>query len=819
MQGLLCRVETLVRDLRYAARTLRRDAALTTFAILIIGVGVGASTTVFSVVNALWLRPLPFDDPGRLVWVANGSSENLSRQAVQVGHVVDLREQSRSLAGLAGFSPFYGVGDIRLTGTGEPERVTGVPVTEGFFPLLGVRPWLGRDFTAEECRWGAPRTAILSHAFWQSRLGARADVIGGSITLDGASTTIVGVLPPSFDFGGMFSPGRPADLFLPFPLSPETNRRGNTLAVIGRLKPGIDLTTAAVETVATVDRISSTAPDVEPGRRRNPFRPNLVPLQDRISGRFHGTLAVLAAAVGFLMLLVSANISNLLLARASARHKEMALRMALGAGRGRLVRQLLVESVALSCSGAALGLALALGGTSLIAHLDGASIPLLRDVRVDGLALMFIASVAVLTGVGFGVLPALQASGFAPQDALKDASRGVTGGGGWMRRAIVVSEIVLVCVLLAGAGLLTRSLSRVLDVDPGFTTENVISLRVDPSRRERPTLETKNAYFETVLHHVRSVPGVEAVGLTDALPLGDNFGWRGWTVSATGRVPDAAVRANPLARMIDDGYFSAMRIALKAGRGFTSDDRPSSERVVVINEALARQLWPDEDPLGRVLRASGRDYRVVGVANEVRYFALERDTGQEMYMLLRQTGDYQTVDLVVRSAVPPASLLPALRAALKRADPGLPAVEFRTMQQLVDRSVFTRRLIVRLLTGFAGFGLILASLGLYAVISYSVSQRTREIGVRVALGAAPVAMQRQILAQTMTLAAIGLVIGLPVAWTAAKAIQGLLFGVVSSDPVTFGGVIAVVAIVAGLAGYVPARRASRIDPVLALRSE
>ena len=357
-----------------------------------------------------------------------------------------------------------------------------MPVTEGFFPLLGVRPWLGRDFTAEECLWGAPRTAILSYAFWQRRLGAKADVIGGSITLDGAPVTIVGVLPPSFDFGGTFSPGRPADLFLPFPLSPETNRRGNTLAVIGRLKPGIDLTTAAVETATAVDRISRTAPDVEPGRRRNAFRPNLSPLQDRISGRFHGTLAVLAAAVGFLMLLVSANISNLLLARASARHKEMALRMALGAGRGRLVRQMLVESLALSCSGAALGLALAFGGTSLIAHLEGASIPLLQDVRVDGLAMVFIASVAMLTGVGFGVLPALQASGSAPQDALKDTGRGVTGGGGWMRRAIVVTEIVLVCVLLTGAGLLTRSLSRVLDVDPGFTSENVISLRVDPSR-------------------------------------------------------------------------------------------------------------------------------------------------------------------------------------------------------------------------------------------------------------------------------------------------------------------------------------------------
>lgn len=819
MPGLLSFVDTLVRDLRFAARTLRRDAALTTFAILIIGVGVGASTTIFSVVNALWLRPLPFTDPGRLVWIANGTSENVSRQAVQVGHFVDLREQSQSLVDLAGFSPFYGVGDIRLTGTGEPQRVTGVPVTEGFFPLLGVRPRLGRGFTAEDSRQGAAPTAILSHAFWLRRLGAKADVIGDVITLDGAPTTVVGVLPSSFDFGGTFSPGRPADLFLPFPLSPETNRKGNTLAVIGRLKPGIELPAAAAETAAAVDRISKTAPDVEPGRPRNAFRPNLSPLQDRISGRFHGVLALLAAAVGFLMLLVSANISNLLLARASARRREMALRTALGAGRGRLIRQLLVESVMLSCSGAGLGLALALGGTHLIAHFEGTSIPLLQDVRVDALAIMFIGSVALLTGVGFGVLPALQVSARAPQDALKDAGRGATSGSSVMRRAIVVAEIVLVCVLLTGAGLLTRSLSRVLDIDPGFTPENVLSLRVDPSRLEQPTLEARNAYFDHVLERVRSVPGVEAAGLTDALPFGDNFGWRGWTVSPADRAADPTARANPRVRMIDDRYLSTMGIAMKAGRDFTSSDRPTSEPVVVINAALAQELWPDEDPLGRVLRASGRDYRVVGVVNDVRYFALERDTGQEMYMLLRQTGDYQTVDLVVRSAVPQASLMVAIRAALQRADPGLPVVEFRTMEQLVNRSVFTRRTVVQLLAGFAAFGLILASLGLYAVISYSVSQRSREIGVRMALGAAPRAMEAQILAQTMTLAAIGLAIGVPAAWMAARAIQGLLFGVVSSDPVTFGCVVSVIAIVTGLSGYVPARRASRIDPVSALRAE
>lgn len=468
-------LETLLRDVQLAGRTLRRDAVLTTFATLIIAVGVGATATVFSVVNALWLRPLPFDDPGRLVWIANGPSENLSRQSVQAGHVIDLREQSQSLAGLAGFSPFYGAGDIKLTVAGEPERVTGVPVTDGFFELLGVQPWLGRHFTADECLWGAPRTAIVSYTFWQRRLGAKTDVIGSSIIVAGVigaiapfdrtPVTIVGVLPPSFDFDGIFSPGRPADLFLPFPLAPETNRRGNTVALIGRLKPGIDLATAAVETATVVDRFSATAPDVEPGRRRNAFRPVLSPLQDRISGRFYGWLAMLAAAVGFLMLLVSANLSSLLLVRASARQREMALRMALGAGRGRLIRQLLVESLVLSCSGAALGLGVAFAGTSLIASLDGAGIPLLHDVRVDGLAMVFIASVAVLIGIGFGVLPALQASGSVPQDALKDASRGATDGRGWLRRAIVVTEIVLVCVLLTGAGLLTRSLSRVLDVE------------------------------------------------------------------------------------------------------------------------------------------------------------------------------------------------------------------------------------------------------------------------------------------------------------------------------------------------------------------
>jgi len=495
------------------------------------------------------------------------------------------------------------------------------------------------------------------------------------------------------------------------------------------------------------------------------------------------------------------------------------VRMALGAGRARLVRQLLVESLALSCTGALLGLALAVGGTTLVAHFDGATVPLLRDVRVDGLAIVFVTGIAMLTGFGFGVLPALQASGSTPHDALKDAGRGGPASGGSVRRAIVVSEFVLVCMLLTGAGLLARSLGRVLDVDPGFSTENLVSLRVDPARRDYPTHETKNAYFEAILRHVRAVPGVETAGLTDALPLGDNFGWRGWSVTAKERAEDPDARANSLARMVDDAYFQTMRIGIKRGRGFMPDDLATSERVVVINEGLATKLWPGADPLGRELRTSGRDYRVIGVVNDVRYFALERETGEEMYMLLRQTGDYSTVDLVVRSASSPTALIPSLRSALKQADPSLPAVEFRTMEQLVGRSVFTRRVVVQLIAGFALFGLILASLGLYAVISYSVNQRTREIGVRMALGAAPSLMRSEILTQTLRLAAIGLAIGLPAAWLAARVIESLLFGVVSSDPVTFAGVAAVIAMVAAFAGYVPARRASRIQPMIALRSE
>ena len=809
-------LDAVLRDFRHGFRRLRHDAALSTFAILIVGLGVGAGSTVFNLCNALFLRPLPFEEPGRLVWIANGTSANLSAQTVQAGNLLDFRAQSQSFSEVAAFSPFYGTGDIRLSGTGEAERLTGVPVSENFFRLLGVQPEAGRFFTAEECAWNAPKSVVLTHDVWQRRFAADRKIIGRPITLDNAPVTVVGVLPASFDFAGMFAPGSRIDLFLPFPLSPETDRNGNTLALIGRLRPGASLQSAQVEASLIGERIGGALRE----RRRNAFQPRLSPLREHVSGGLRHALFVVAGAVGFLMLLVCANLSNLLLARAAVRQKEMAVRAALGAGRWRLIQQMLLESVTLSGCGAALGLALSYGGTRLLSHIEGTSLPLLRNVRVDGAALGFTLAVAVLTGILFGLVPALQASAASPHQALKETGRGSCVGRerAWVRGSVVVCEITLACVLLTGAGLLMHSLIRVLDVDLGFETANVIALRIDPGK-SYTSVAAKNAYFDEVLRTARTVPGVEAAGVTDALPLGQNYGWRLWSLQAKGQVYESGRSPLALVRLVDDGYLDTMRIALRAGRSFTPADNASTEPVTVINEALARTLWPGQDPLGRIVKTSGIERRVVGLVREVRYFGLEQESGAEIYLPIRQTGDFRSADLVIRTSGSLLEVMPRVRAALRSVDPSIPAAEFRTMQQLVDRSVFARRFVVLLVGGFALFALILALLGIYAVISYSVSQRSRELGIRMALGASARDLQAGILMQAGRLALVGMVLGIAASWVAARALQGLLFGVKFSDPATFAGVFGILATVAMLAGYLPARRASRLNPADVLRSE
>ena len=453
-------LDSLLQDLRYTFRTLRRDAGFTTFAVLIVGLGIGASSTVFSVVNTLLLRALPFRDPQRLVWISNRDTSGLSGQTTQVGHFLDLRERNQSFAELAAYFAFYGVGDNLLTGQGEPERLSGVPVSENFFSMLGVRPLIGRYFTPEECKWRGPKAAMLSHGLWTRRFASDPGIAGRRLTINDEPVTIVGVLPATFDFAQVFAPGSHIDLYFPFPLSPETNRWGNTLAVIGRLKPGIAIGSAQAEVRTLAEQITRDHPE------RNGFEGRISPLADHVSGRLRMGVLVLAGAVGVVMLIVCANLSNLLLARTTMRQKEIAIRTALGAGRGRLVRQMLTESVLLSCCGALLGLLLAVGGTRLLASLDALSVPLLGSVRTDATALGFTMALAVATGLLFGMVPALQIPGGGLHHALKDTSRGSTEGKGrsWVRNSLVVSEIAFAFVLLVAAGLLIRSFLRVIEV-------------------------------------------------------------------------------------------------------------------------------------------------------------------------------------------------------------------------------------------------------------------------------------------------------------------------------------------------------------------
>jgi predicted permease len=648
----------------------------------------------------------------------------------------------------------------------------------------------------------------LSHGLWVRRFGSDPGIAGRTLAINDDPVTVAGVLPASFDLASVFAPGSHFDLYFPFPLSAETNRWGNTMAIVGRLKPGVTVSGAEAELKVLAAQMTRAHPE------RNDFEGSVTSLAEHVSGRIRPALLVLAFAVGVVMLIVCANLSNLLLARTAARQKEIAIRTALGAGKSRLIGQMLTEGVALSCCGALLGVILAVGGTHLLARLEALSIPLLVNVRTDGGVLAFCLVAAMVTGVVFGLAPALQSPANSLHDVLKDTARGSTAGKGrnWIRGVLVVSEIAFACVLLVGAGLLVRSFMRVLEVDLGFRPENAATVRVDPDARY--SAQALPAYFTEVLRRVRETPGIQAAGLTDALPLGRN---RSWGAPAKGQVYPPGKFPDAFVRIVSDGYFKAMGIALIAGRDISERDLPSSEPVIAINETMARTLWPGQNAVGQSMLACG-ERRVVGVVGDVRHLALEQTSGMEMYLPIRQCRDFSSVDLVVRSNLAPAELASSVRTALRPIVPNLPGKDFRTLQQLVDRAVSPRRFVVFLLSGFAFFALLLASLGIYGVVSYGVNQRTQEIGIRMALGASASRLQAGIVAQTLGLAAVGMLVGAAASLALARTLGGLLFGVTAYDPVTLMGMPLVLALVAAIAGFIPARRASRIDPSIALRA-
>jgi predicted permease len=797
-------------DLRYTFRTLRRDAGFAAIAILILGIGIGSNTAIFSVLNTLLIRSLPFRDPARLVWMANGGTEGLSGATSRVSNFAAVKNSNKSFEDMAAYFAFFGEGDEALTGSGDAERLGSVGVSQNFFQVLGVQPKLGRLFDDEESKWNGRRAVLMSEGLWERRFHSDPNIVGRTIVLNNSPVTVIGVMPGDFDFASVFSPSSRIDLYKPFPLTKETDRWGNTLSIIGRLKPGVSLESAQAEMKLVVQNLHRE----DPAHAEWDIR--MTRLQDQITGRLRKALIVLGGAVGVVMLIVCANLSNLLLARAAARRKEIAVRTALGAGRGRLIRQMLTESMVLSLCGAVLGLVLAFLATRAFASMPNLSIPLMRYISVDRTALLFTLLAAILTGVVFGIVPALQQSKGDLNEALKDSNRGSSEGKGkgWIRSVLVVSEVAMACVLLVGAGLLIRSFLRVMEVDLGFQPERAATMRVDPGPNYK-THDQRNGYFSEVLRRAQEVPGVNAAGLTDALPLGKN---RTWCLAAKGQTYPPGQYPCEFIRIVSEGYIRAMGIPMKAGREFEERDGTSGVKVAMVNETMARKLWPGQDAVGQIL-LNPDPIQVVGVVADVRHLAVEKDAGMELYLDMRQGDDYSSVDLVVRTKSDPQMLAGALRAALIPVNPSLPTNEFRPLERLVDKAVSPRRFIVLLLGGFAAVALILASLGIYGVISYSVSQRTQEIGIRMALGASASHVRLRVLRQAIVLALTGVVAGAAGAWVTGRLLGSLLYEISANDPLTFGVMVALLTMVAMAAAYFPARRASMVDPMTALRGD
>jgi len=801
-------MQTFLQDVRFGARMLMKAPNVTLIAVVTLALGIGANTAIFSVVNAVLLRPLPFDEPERLVKVWETRYQlGRARNHVSPTDFFDWRAQNKVFEQMAA----YDVGDYSLTGDGEPEQLRVSRVSPDLFPLLRKQPILGRAFTQEEETNGKGLVAILSHGFWSRRFGKDPAITGKTLTLSGVDYAVVGVMPSDFRF-----PDSNVELWVPFaPNSSERAGRGNHyLEVLARLKPGVTPEQARAD-------MTSIASALEKQNQVNTGHgTNLFSLYEETVGDVRRALLVLLAAVGFVLLIACANVANLSLARGAARRREIAIRAALGATRWRIMRQLGAESLLLSFTGGLLGLLLALWGVDLLLAINPDNIPRAKEIRLDYLVLAFTFGISLVAGIIFGLAPALQISKLDLNESLKEGGRG-TAGGLWrnrLRGVFVVSEVALSLVLLIGAGLMIKSFIRLNQVNLGFNPDNLLAVTIRLSGSKYRDGQQRASFFEQIRHNIAALPGVQSVGAVAGLPLAGGLGSSYFGVD--GRPPQPRGQGyNANVNVISPDYFRTMGIQFIRGRDFSARDVTGQPQVVIINEELARRFFPNEAPLEKRIVLSGNSlWTIVGVVGNVRNQGIEKEPRAEMFLPHGQSPlNFSTI--VARTNSDPLKSVAAVRNVGKSLDKDQPLYDIKTVEQVVSNAVVSQRFNVILLGAFAAVAMILAGVGLYGVMAYSVTQRTHEIGIRMALGARAPDVLRMALSQGMRMALAGVALGLIASFALTRLMTKLLFGVSANDPLTFAVITLLLTAVAFVACWIPARRATKVDPMIALRCE
>jgi putative ABC transport system permease protein len=801
-------MQTLWQDLRYGARTLLKNPGFTLIAVITLALGIGANSAIFTIVNAVLLRPLPFDEAERLVKVWETRYQlGRARNSVSPADFFDWRGQNKTFEHMAA----YDAGDYTLTGSGEPDRVRVARVSPDLFPLLRQQPVLGRAFTQEEEVNGKDLVVILSHESWERRFGKDPAIVGKTFTLSGYNYVVVGVMPAGFSF-----PDSKVELWIPY--APNADERavrgGHFLEVLARLKPGVTLERARAD-MASIATALEKQHQVNTGHGTNVFS-----LHEETVGDVRRALLVILAAVGFVLLIACANVANLLLARGATRQKEIAIRTALGAGRWRVARQLFTESLLLSFTGGALGLLLGFWGIDLLLAISPDNIPRAQEIRPDYLVLAFTFVITLITGVIFGLAPALQISKPDLNEFLKESGRGTSGSlrRNRLRSIFVVSEVALSLVLLIGAGLMIKSFIRLSRVDLGFNPDNVLSVSVSLSGSKYREGQPRVSFFEQARHNIAALPGIQSVGMVAGLPLAGGIGSRYFGVE--GRPPQPPGQGyNANTNVISPDYFRTMGIPFIRGRDFAERDVTGQPQVMIINEELARRFFPDEDPLGKRIVLSGNSiWTIIGIAGNVRNQGIEKEPRAEIFFPHGQA-PYGFSTIVARTNDDPLKSVAAVRNVFRSLDKDQPLYNVKTVERVVSDSVVSQRFNVILLGVFAALALILAGIGLYGVMAYSVSQRTREIGVRMTLGARGRDVLWLVTRQGMTLAIAGVALGLAASFALTRLVAKLLFGVSPTDPVTYVVIALLLTAVALVACWIPARRATKVDPMIALRYE